>query len=500
MHITINKNTVGTLCLLLAPACLPATNCPVGTTVGEGGVCLVHEDNEFDAGPNDNEPVLDDHDDLVADDPAGDDEVEGPSEDAARSSDTHAGAGIGIGNVCPGDTALVDMPWLSQQLPGKAWRHNMCCGPAAVAMVEAFVNDVPADADLLRGVISWLDFNIADWSDNSGLCDVDGTEASEIVRALHERAGVVVDERNLGWCDVKALLDGHHVVIFLADAQGTNATSAFRAGASHWLIARGVDGGDVLVLDPGRSAETAGKKRYTEASVRARYEARGNVAIVIDLDEAAPVEDDCVDADDDGFGFGCDGGDCDDDDSEVHTAAECTARDAPPPPPVVERVEVRRLFHGNGLGCLNVAANFDHCLALDGATCAGANQGGTNYVDDGNAFFVYPAALGAGANQIVVDGVPLAGLHSCFNADVLEHFYDTFDDVEMQALRATAGWRCTSAPIGYVRTGTPALHSVPGYRSANAALSDRMYGVVEGDGDSCGYVDEGVAFHVWRGE
>jgi len=161
------------------------------------------------------------------------------------------------------------------------------------------------------------------------------------------------------------------------------------------------------------------------------------------------------------------------------------------------RTLLTRLFWSNGLDCLNVSADFDHCLSTGGggSSCAGSGQGGgAGYVTDGHEFYVYDAGLGGG-DTITVGGYLLAALHSCYLAGASEHYYLTYDHPDYPV----AGWTCTTSPIGYVKTGAGIAdpHQI-GIRLHYApSISDRMYSDTANEGSSCGFSDYGVMFYAW---
>lgn len=207
--------------------------------------------------------------------------LDGPTDDSASPGDevtTVAGAT----GQCQASTASVDVPWISQKLPGVSWTHNMCCGPAMATMVKGQLDQrtalEPAD---LKATIEWMDGHIAGWKMNNYSCS--GTSSDQLVSTLKSYAGVDAVAVTTSWCNLLRYLDGNHIVIFHGDSQGNNYSDEFSSqGSSHWLILNSVDDRYAYIADPGRTDALRGDNvKYTLDSVRRSYEARGSLAVIV---------------------------------------------------------------------------------------------------------------------------------------------------------------------------------------------------------------------------
>ncbi|OIP43617.1 MAG: hypothetical protein AUK47_02355 [Deltaproteobacteria bacterium CG2_30_63_29] len=212
--------------------------------------------------------------------------IEGPTEDAASAGanvDSYVGA---PGGDCVETTPYQYIPWVSQKLPKFAtWDNNMCCGPASVAMLQAAAEHREVTATDLESLINWFDGEDSTWSARGGLCE--GTDSDQVLVMLREYANRTdaVAYEPLSWCELSAeLAKGDRVAIIEGDSQGTNTSATFLSGKSHWVIIERIDGATTFINDPGRSYAAQGDSRgFTTSSVRARYEARGAVAIIVPL-------------------------------------------------------------------------------------------------------------------------------------------------------------------------------------------------------------------------
>jgi hypothetical protein len=161
-----------------------------------------------------------------------------------------------------------------------------------------FQGTAVAESDLIS-IIDWMDANIAGWNKNNYRCT--GTHEQKMVQVATKMLGLNAKFINTEWCSLTDFLDGKHIVIIHADSQPQNGTTTFKSGASHWLILERISGGFAYIDDPGRSADKDGNShKFTESSVRARYEARGKLAIILDkkatcLDECSPGSKRCRD-------------------------------------------------------------------------------------------------------------------------------------------------------------------------------------------------------------
>lgn len=224
--------------------------------------------------------------------------AEGPTLDSASRggsvTDEGAGAGVCPSSAGPGPA----MPWISQKLSRfSSWTtpHAMCCGPTVATYVGAVVRGAStlSESDLIA-TIDWMGTNLPGWSSNGYACS--GTSSDQLVRVLNEHFGVEARAALVDWCTLIGFLDPEHVVIFEGDTQGSNDSQTFRAGASHWLALREVTtDGFSVVHDPGRTSASQGaNRRYLTSSVRARFEARGRLAVIVTLRRSCPAGSPCT--------------------------------------------------------------------------------------------------------------------------------------------------------------------------------------------------------------
>ncbi len=228
-------------------------------------------------------------------------EREGAALDGARRGSEVSPAGPGAGECLSERSASRPIPWTCQRLsPSLSWARSMCCGPATItSALAASRGATSVTPDDLRNTIDWMASNLwgpLAWRSNGYDCDTNGTDSDQMVATLRGMANLDARAVTIEWCDlVRALPD--HVVIFHGDTQADNSTSTFRSGSSHWLILETVDprAGVAAVMDPGRSLASMGASRaYTLASVRARFEARGRLAILVDPRPEPSCVPDCA--------------------------------------------------------------------------------------------------------------------------------------------------------------------------------------------------------------
>jgi hypothetical protein len=225
-------------------------------------------------------------------------ENDGPVTDAAGFGDEVEVEGPGGIITCNMTTDHLDVPWISQGislLSNEA--SNVCCGPAVVTMAKGrFDGATSLNVDNLKATIDWMDDNIASWSGNEYMCNT--TNSDIVVSTIEGYVGVPARDVIIGWCELLSYLDGEHIVIIHVDSQGGNNTETFDgSGYSHWMILDQVDGAYTYVSDPGRNYASQGDHhRYTTTSVRASYEARGRLAIIIDTETPPTCTEICADA------------------------------------------------------------------------------------------------------------------------------------------------------------------------------------------------------------
>lgn len=202
----------------------------------------------------------------------------------------------GNGDCSGATTASVSVPWVSQKLASfSSWSGNMCCGPATITMARGFFEGKSVTEDDLKSTIDWMGANIPGWKVSGYKCDPGGTSPETMVKTIHDLTGLNATANTADWCTMVSRLDGNHIVIFRGDAQGTNPSTTFKSGASHWLILDRVEGDFAFVNDPGRNLASQGENRkFTVASVRAHYEADHRVMIVIDKTPDPICPPDCA--------------------------------------------------------------------------------------------------------------------------------------------------------------------------------------------------------------
>lgn len=333
----------------------------------DAGECSDGADNDLDGyfdcddsgcfGSPDCEGDDDTSDDDVSDDDSGDDDDDdndtSDDDDTALDGDPGDGGGAGEDtpeyNSGPGgnedclgeDTAVLDMPWLSQFLYDCQYGYsNLCCGPAVLTMAKGYIDNLTLDTNSQQDseiitVTDWMNDNVSGWTsdpyslmDDYGVNETayycnGGTDSSFVEETIENHMGnTASDISGLSWCALKSYLDGDHLIIFHGDAQGGNYSDVFDINtSSHWLILDGVQNDYAIVSDPGRCYDFQGDSiSYTEESVKASFDSRGGLAIIVDLDEASCISD--GDGDGYGYGDGCLGADCDDADSGVNPGAD----------------------------------------------------------------------------------------------------------------------------------------------------------------------------------
>ena len=207
---------------------------------------------------------------------------EGPSLDAAGTDGTAIPGPGGID--CLDVSPVLDIPWVSQKIPGLSWAKNMCCGPAVATMVKGYVDGATSLGQAnLQATVDWMAGHLTGWSPNDYNCS--GTPDSKLVATLTGYAEVDAQPMTLDWCTLVSYLDDSHIVIFHASSQGANSGMTFQnTGVSHWLILTAVDGQYAYVNDPGRTAASQGDHRkFTIDSVRASFESFGQLAVIVTL-------------------------------------------------------------------------------------------------------------------------------------------------------------------------------------------------------------------------
>jgi hypothetical protein len=215
----------------------------------------------------------------------GDDGPTGLTADEGNPGTNVTPGGGGGDSACSGVVSPLEaIPWVSQKLSTLTWTGNMCCGPATMTMAKAFLSGTTSVGESdLKATIDWMGANVSGWRPTSYRCDPSGTDTDQMVKVATDYLGVKGNAQTLTWCGLVAAVGPNSVVIFLGDAQGSNTSSTFVASThSHWLILDGVDATGAYVNDPGRTGSSQGDHRkFTIASVKQRFEARGGLAVVV---------------------------------------------------------------------------------------------------------------------------------------------------------------------------------------------------------------------------
>ena len=176
------------------------------------------------------------------------------------------------------------------------------------------------------------------------------------------------------------------------------------------------------------------------------------------------------------------------------------------------RIRVRRMFGGNGFGCGNPAADWDHCPSLNGTSClVGQNSNWTYALDPGSVdFWVFPVGeFEAGDPDTVNWEYPLVRLDACYNASVTRHVLEPTDRLKAlgyeqnTANTATGinGWTCVK--VGYIRVGSVVAgdsYMIPIYRNeAEDSKSTTFYQPTDATDGTCS-IAGGVAWYAWNAE